>query len=110
MRERPVDVVADELAGRRGFERGPERSILRDVSVPDGWREVDGALERELTFESFREAIAFVGRLADLAESANHHPDIAISYKRVTVRWTTHSEGGITDRDRELAARTDDLL
>jgi 4a-hydroxytetrahydrobiopterin dehydratase len=79
--------------------------------MSDGaWSERDGALEREVEFESFRDAIAFVGRLADLAESANHHPDIAISYKRVTVRWTTHSEGGITDRDRELAARTDDVV
>jgi 4a-hydroxytetrahydrobiopterin dehydratase len=80
------------------------------VSVPDGWREIDGALERELTFESFRDAIAFVDRLADLAESANHHPDIAISYTRVTVRWTTHSAGGVTERDHDLAARTDELL
>jgi 4a-hydroxytetrahydrobiopterin dehydratase len=79
--------------------------------MSDGaWSERDSALEREVEFESFRDAIAFVGRLADLAESANHHPDIAISYKRVTVRWTTHSEGGITDRDRELAARTDDVV
>jgi 4a-hydroxytetrahydrobiopterin dehydratase len=80
------------------------------VSESGEWRERDGALERELVFDGFREAIAFVDRLADLAESANHHPDIAISYKRVTVRWTTHSAGGITERDRELAGRTDDLL
>ncbi len=74
------------------------------------WAERDGALERELVFDGFRQAIAFVDRLADLAEAANHHPDIAISYRRVTVRWTTHSAGGITDRDRELAARTDELV
>jgi len=80
------------------------------MSESGAWRERDGALERELVFDGFREAIAFVDRLADLAESANHHPDIAISYKRVTVRWTTHSAGGTTDRDRELAARTDALL
>ena len=74
------------------------------------WTERDGALEREFVFDGFRQAIAFVNRLADLAESENHHPDIAINYKRVTVRWTTHSAGGITDRDRELAARTDELV
>jgi len=72
--------------------------------------ERDDALERTLEFEGFRYAIGFVDRLADLAESENHHPDIAISYRRVTIRWTTHSAGGITDRDRELAARTDELL
>ena len=74
------------------------------------WPEVDGALERELTFASFAEAIAFVNRVAELADAENHHPDIAISYRRVTLRWTTHSEGGITDRDRELAARSDALV
>ena len=74
------------------------------------WIEHDGALERTYELPSFREAIAFVGRVADLAEEANHHPDIAVSYKKVTLRWTTHSEGGITDRDRELARRSDDVL
>jgi 4a-hydroxytetrahydrobiopterin dehydratase len=80
------------------------------VSENGGWVERDDALERTLEFEAFRDAIGFVDRLADLAESENHHPDIAISYRRVTIRWTTHSAGGITDRDRELAARTDELL
>lgn len=74
------------------------------------WIEHDGALERTYELPSFREAIAFVGRVADLAEEANHHPGIAVSYKKVTLRWTTHSEGGITDRDRELARRSDDVL
>ena len=68
------------------------------------WTEVDGALQREFVFDGFPQAIAFVDRVAVLAESENHHPDIAVSYKRVTLRWTTHSAGGITDRDRELAA------
>ena len=77
--------------------------------TPDGWSEVDGALQREFAFDSFAEAIRFVNRLAQLAETENHHPDIAISYRRVTVRWTTHSAGGITDRDRELAARSAEL-
>ena len=73
------------------------------------WPEIDGALERTFELGSFVEAIAFVNRVADLAERENHHPDIAVAYKKVTLRWTTHSAGGITDRDRELAARTDEL-
>jgi 4a-hydroxytetrahydrobiopterin dehydratase len=75
----------------------------------DEWQEKDGALVRELEFPSFMEAIAFVNRLAELAEQEKHHPDVDIRYRRVTVRWTTHSAGGITDRDRELAERTVDL-
>jgi 4a-hydroxytetrahydrobiopterin dehydratase len=70
------------------------------------WSEVDGALQRTFEFPSFGEAIAFVDRVAELAERENHHPDIAISYKTVTLRWVTHSAGGITDRDRELAAQS----
>jgi 4a-hydroxytetrahydrobiopterin dehydratase len=79
------------------------------VSVLNDWQEVDGALQRQFELPSFPEAIAFVNRVAELAEQENHHPDIAISYRKVTLRWTTHSEGGITERDRELAARTDAL-
>jgi len=79
------------------------------VSVLNDWEEVDGALQRQFELPSFRDAIAFVNRVADLAEQENHHPDIAISYRKVTLRWTTHSAGGITDRDRDLAGRTSTL-
>jgi 4a-hydroxytetrahydrobiopterin dehydratase len=79
------------------------------VAAPEGWEENEDALVRELEFESFPAAIEFVRRLADAAEAANHHPDIDIRYRRVLVRWTTHSAGGVTDRDRELARRTDEL-
>lgn len=76
----------------------------------DDWHEADGALERSYELESFVAAIAFVNRIAELAEREDHHPDIAISYRTVTLRWTTHSAGGITERDRELAARSDELF
>ena len=73
------------------------------------WSEVNGALERTFELNSFGEAIAFVNRVAALAETENHHPDIAIAYRKVTLRWTTHSTGGVTERDGELAARSDEL-
>jgi 4a-hydroxytetrahydrobiopterin dehydratase len=75
----------------------------------EGWTEVDGALERTFELPSFPEALGFVNRLGALAEAENHHPDIAISYRNVTVRWWTHTAGGITDRDRDLAAKTNGL-
>ena len=76
------------------------------TEAPPGtpWVEKDGALQASFTFASFPEAIAFVGRIAELAERENHHPDIAISYRQVTLRWRTHSADAITDRDRDLAA------
>jgi len=73
------------------------------------WQEVDNALVREFEFESFPKAIEFVDRLAEAAESENHHPDIDIRYRKVTVRWTTHSAGGITAKDREMAELTSTL-
>jgi len=74
------------------------------------WQERDGALERTFELPSFGAAIEFVNRIAEVADRENHHPDLAISYRKVTVRWTTHSAGGITDRDRRLAGTTDDLF
>jgi 4a-hydroxytetrahydrobiopterin dehydratase len=74
--------------------------------TPEGWDEVDGALQRAFRFDSFPAAIEFVNRVAELAEAENHHPDIAVSYRDVTLRWRTHSAGAITDRDREMAARS----
>jgi 4a-hydroxytetrahydrobiopterin dehydratase len=76
----------------------------------DEWQEQDDALVREFELASFPAAIAFVDRLAELAESENHHPDIDVRYRRVTVRWTTHSEGGVTAKDREMAERTSALV
>jgi len=76
----------------------------------DAWDEVDGALERTFELGSFAEAIAFVDLVAALAERENHHPHIAVDYRKVTLRWWTHSAGGITDRDRELAAACDGLI
>jgi 4a-hydroxytetrahydrobiopterin dehydratase len=75
----------------------------------DTWDEVDGALQRTFELPSFPEAIAFVNRVAELAQSEDHHPDISVSYKKVTLRWVTHSAGGITDRDRDLAAKSAEL-
>lgn len=77
------------------------------MQLPPGWIDSQNALEKTFELPTFRAAIAFVGRVADLAEEANHHPDIEISYRKVTLRWTTHSAGGITDRDYELAVRSD---
>jgi 4a-hydroxytetrahydrobiopterin dehydratase len=73
------------------------------------WQEVDRALQRTFELESFPAALDFVNRVGALAEAQDHHPDIAISYREVTLRWWTHTAGGVTDRDRELAAKTDEL-
>ena len=77
--------------------------------TPESWTEVDKALERTFEFESFVDALAFVNRVGELAEAESHHPDIAIHYNKVTLRWWTHTADGVTDRDRELAEESAQL-
>ncbi|MGI8605718.1 MAG: 4a-hydroxytetrahydrobiopterin dehydratase [Gaiellaceae bacterium] len=82
---------------------------MTNADYPEGWNEVRGALQRGFRFADFHEAVAFVNRLAEAAEAANHHPDIHVSWNAVTVRWWTHTQRAITERDRELAAQTNEL-
>ena len=74
-----------------------------------GWTLDGDAIKKQYTFKDFPAAIAFVNRLAPEAEKADHHPDILINYKRVTLTYSTHSEGGLTDKDFAGAAAADRL-
>ena len=79
---------------------------VRLQKLPGG--ELSGdAITRQFTFKGFPEAIAFVVRLAFDAESVDHHPDIHINYKRVRLTYSTHSEGGLTEKDFAGAERAD---
>jgi 4a-hydroxytetrahydrobiopterin dehydratase len=75
-----------------------------------GWATDSGELVKRISFSTFPDGIAFVNRVADVAEDVGHHPDIDIRYTTVTMRLSTHSEGGITARDLDLARRIDALL
>ena len=63
------------------------------------WSAEGAVISRQFTFAGFPEAIAFVVRLGFAAEAVDHHPDLLINYKRVKVSYSTHSEGGLTDKD-----------
>jgi 4a-hydroxytetrahydrobiopterin dehydratase len=75
----------------------------------DGWTLDGDAIRKQYTFTDFPEAVAFVNRLVPEAEAADHHPDILINYKRVTLTYSTHSEGGLTVKDFAGAATADRL-
>jgi 4a-hydroxytetrahydrobiopterin dehydratase len=77
--------------------------------TPSGWVERDGALERVFEFKDFAEALAFVNRVGAAAEEAGHHPDVELHWNRVKLRWWTHVTDSITDRDRTMAALSDQL-
>ena len=81
----------------------------RRVTSLSGWTLDGDAIRKQFTFEDFPQAIAFVNRIAPEAEKADHHPDILINYKRVTLTYSTHSEGGLTDKDFAGAEEADRL-
>ena len=74
-----------------------------------GWTLDGAAIRKQFTFAGFPEAVAFVDRIAPEAEAADHHPDILINYKRVTLTYTTHDSGGLTEKDFAGAAAADRL-
>ncbi|MFO7777445.1 MAG: 4a-hydroxytetrahydrobiopterin dehydratase [Nitriliruptoraceae bacterium] len=82
------------------------RARLADL---DGWELEGDAIRREFTFDGFREAIDFINRIADLADEANHHPELTNVYSNVTVVLTSHDAGGVTERDLALAAAIDQV-
>lgn len=85
-----------------------EEVRVRIVGLP-GWDLVGRSLARQYCFESFSFAVAFVTCLGFDAEVRDHHPDLLISYKCVTVTWTTHSAGGVTEKDLVGAKESDRL-
>jgi 4a-hydroxytetrahydrobiopterin dehydratase len=83
--------------------------VTAQLAASPGWAMVGDAIRRLYTFKSFPDAIAFVTRLAFDAEAADHHPDLSVSYRKVTVVWTTHSEGGLTAGDFAGARQSDSI-
>lgn len=108
--------MADEpLAARRCRPHPPGSTPL----APDGvasllaqlphWRVVDGAIARSFAFRDYDATIAFVNATARVSNAEDHHPDLAVSYGRVTVRYVTHDAGGLTENDFICAAKVDAL-
>jgi len=73
--------------------------VRRRLGTLPEWELQDTEIRRKFTFRDFAEAVSFVVRVGFAAEAADHHPDILINYKRVTLTYSTHSEGGLTDKD-----------
>ena len=80
-----------------------EASIKEKLSSLTDWELEGKSLRRTKKLENFVDAIAFVNKLVEPAEAANHHPDISISYNKVTINLTTHDAGGLTQKDFDLA-------
>lgn len=86
-----------------------DKQIQDNLAELDGWKLEGRMIVREFEFEDFVGSINFVDSLVGPAEEMNHHPDLAISWNKVTVAVTNHAEGGITEKDFELASRIQNL-
>lgn len=84
-----------------------DQSIRARLDQLQGWTREGDVIRKTFTLDSFPDAVAFVNRIAERAEAADHHPDIDIRYDRVACALSTHSEGGLTARDFDLAAEID---
>lgn len=74
-----------------------------------GWRQNGNAIERRFQFDNFVKAMEFVNHIAEAAEAVNHHPDILISYNKVTLSLVSHDSGGVTQRDVKMAKRINEI-
>jgi 4a-hydroxytetrahydrobiopterin dehydratase len=74
-----------------------------------GWERQGDSIVRQVTLDNFQGSVDFVNRITPPAEEMNHHPDLEISWNKVTVKLSSHSEGGLTNADFELARRIDEL-
>lgn len=83
-----------------------ERIDQKLAQFPE-WSLVGDGMQRTFNFETFLDAMAFVGQIAELAEEIQHHPDILIRYNKVTLTLSTHEAGGLTERDFALAREVD---
>jgi 4a-hydroxytetrahydrobiopterin dehydratase len=83
----------------------PDDQVRERVAALEGWAREGDAIVKTYEAPSFPAAIEFVNRVATLAEAADHHPDLDIRYRKVRVALSTHSEGGITDKDFALAGQ-----
>ena len=87
----------------------PAETIALQLRMLPGWEVTDDALERAFAFPDYPATIGFVNAVAAMAEQEDHHPEMHVRYGRCTVRWNTHSAGGISRNDFICAVRTDDL-
>jgi 4a-hydroxytetrahydrobiopterin dehydratase len=84
-----------------------EQQVEQQLKKLQDWALEGRAIRKQYTFNDFPGAVAFVTRLVPDAEAADHHPDIVINYRRVTLIYSTHSEGGLTQKDFDGAAMAD---
>ncbi|HVB79319.1 MAG TPA: 4a-hydroxytetrahydrobiopterin dehydratase [Candidatus Binataceae bacterium] len=84
--------------------------IERRLTALPGWEFKDNAISKLYRFKEFMDGIRFLDRVAEMAEAADHHPDVKINYVRVTFTCSTHDQGGVTEKDLKLAGQIEEAF
>jgi 4a-hydroxytetrahydrobiopterin dehydratase len=105
MRASPWASGVLETNGREDMTKLGAAGVKGQLVRLKGWRQAGNAIQKQYTFANFKEAVFFVNTVAALAEKAGHHPDITVTYNRVTLTLSTHDAGGLTGKDFDLARR-----
>ena len=103
-----LDALA-ALTIRPGASKSSDGEIRDALAALPGWAVEHGALAKTFRFADWRAAMAFANALSDLANDADHHPDLAVGWGRCGVAWSTHDAGGITQNDIACAARSESI-
>jgi 4a-hydroxytetrahydrobiopterin dehydratase len=105
-----TDLARQHCQPLEGHAAMSASEVERHLAHAPGWSLVDGAIQKRYDFADYHRTMAFVNAVAWVAHAEDHHPDLAVSYNRCTVRYNTHSVGGISINDFICAAKVDALL
>ncbi|MCQ4343696.1 MAG: 4a-hydroxytetrahydrobiopterin dehydratase [Sulfolobales archaeon] len=86
-----------------------EDQLARELASMKGWERRDNSIRKTFAFKDFKESVEFLGMIRPIADAMNHHPDVCVKYNRVEVELTTHDEGGVTEKDVQLARKIDEI-
>ena len=104
------DLVAQSCRPLEGHGAMAVADVQRHLHEAPGWALVDGSIEKTFRFDDYHRTMSFINAVAWIAQREDHHPDIAFGYNRATLRWNTHSVGGISLNDFICAAKVDALV
>ncbi|MDC1038622.1 4a-hydroxytetrahydrobiopterin dehydratase [Candidatus Marinimicrobia bacterium] len=92
------------------MSRLTDTEIQKKLSALNGWEFKDNAIRKKFTFDAYMDSIAFINRLAEIAEEANHHPDMIVGWCKIDIAFTSHDQGGVTAACLEMAQKAESVF
>ena len=92
------------------MSRLSENNIIEKLSTLNGWEFKDNAIRKSFAFDAYMDSIVFINRLAEIAEEANHHPDMIVGWCKIDIAFTSHDQGGVTAACVEMAQKAESVF